>query len=95
MVGCTNGVAVKAPSGSEGALTVCAGGDCKQARLVGSSGWVAFPDMAAGETVTVTMVMSDGSRYTAEGKATTLQPNGPDCEPTCVIARLTLARADV
>jgi len=64
--------------------------DCKQARLVESAGWVGFPGMASGATVTVTMVMSDGSRYTAEGETTTIQPNGPDCEPTCVIARLTL-----
>ena len=91
MAGCFDGeVSVEAPSGTDGTLTVCVDGECKHARLAGSSGRIDFPGMSAGAAVTSTLVLSDGSRWAGETEAVTLQPNGPDCTPSCVIAMLTL-----
>ena len=93
-VGCTDGaVRVEAPSGTDGMLTVCVDGDCKEAPLVGSTGELDFPGMDPGTKARATLVMADGSRWEGEAPTVTMQPNGPNCPPTCVIANITLSPA--
>ncbi len=92
LVGCEDGaVSLEAPVSVDGTLTVCVEDECKDARFVGSSGRVDFPDMAAGDEVSVTFVGLDGTRYTGDAEATTMQPNGPDCPPICVVALVAIA----
>jgi hypothetical protein len=93
LVGCTDEVSFEGPSGSTGTVTVCVEGECKRSTVADRSGSVPFPGMAAGATVTATLVLSDGSKYTDRSEAVTIQPNGPGCDPSCVVARIEFARA--
>jgi hypothetical protein len=100
LVGCIDAVNVVAPKSFEGVqrgrLRVCVDDRCKTVGFGGEHrtfAQVIFPGMHEGQHTTATLRLPDGSRYAASGDLQKLRPNGPHCDPECIIGHLVLRRA--